>query len=80
MHLAKGLEFRQVIVMACDENVLPDQHRIDTVADEVELDEVYDTECQLFYVACTRARESLTVSGVTPALEFFADMKGGENE
>ena len=79
MHLAKGLEFRQVIVMACDENVLPDQDRMDTVADEVELDEVYDTERQLFYVACTRARESLIVSGVSPASEFFADLKDGEN-
>jgi superfamily I DNA/RNA helicase len=77
MHLAKGLEFRQVIVMACDEEILPDQDRIDTVADEVELDEVYDTERHLFYVACTRAREKLTVSGVSPASEFFADLKGG---
>ena len=80
MHLAKGLEFRKVIVMACDENILPDQDRIDTVADEVELDEVYDTERQLFYVACTRARESLTVSGVAPASEFFADMRGDKND
>ena len=77
MHLAKGLEFRQVIVMACDEEVLPDQDRIDTVADEVELDEVYETERHLFYVACTRAREKLTVSGVTPASEFFADLREG---
>ena len=76
MHLAKGLEFRQVIVMACDDEVLPDQDRIDTVADEVELDEVYDTERHLFYVACTRAREKLIVSGIEPASEFFADLGG----
>ena len=75
MHLAKGLEFRQVIVMACDEEVLLHQDRIDTVADEVELDEVYDTERQLFYVACTRAREKLVVSGVEPTSEFFSDLK-----
>ena len=74
MHLAKGLEFRQVIVMACDDEVLPDQDRIDTVADEVELDEIYETERQLFYVACTRAREKLLVSGIEPASEFFADL------
>jgi len=77
MHLAKGLEFRQVIVMACDDKVLPHQDRIDTVADEVELDEVYDTERHLFYVACTRARERLIVSGVEPASEFFADLAEG---
>ena len=74
MHLAKGLEFRQVIVMSCDEDILPDQDRIDTVADEVELDEVYDTERHLFYVACTRAREKLIVSGVRPESEFIADL------
>jgi mRNA-degrading endonuclease RelE of RelBE toxin-antitoxin system len=75
MHLAKGLEFRQVIVMACDDEVIPDQDRIDTVADEAELDEVYNTERHLFYVACTRAREKLTVSGVAPASEFFSDLR-----
>ena len=78
MHLAKGLEFRQVIVLACDEAVLPDQDRINQVADEAELDEVYETERQLFYVACTRARETLILSGVAPASEFFADLKGDE--
>lgn len=74
MHLAKGLEFRQVIVMACDDQILPDQDRIDTVADEPELDEVYETERHLFYVACTRARERLIISGVEPGSEFIADL------
>ena len=73
MHLAKGLEFRVVVVMAGDEDILPLQERIETVADEDELDEVYETERRLFYVACTRARERLLVSGVKPASEFFAD-------
>lgn len=77
MHLAKGLEFRHVIIMACDSSVLPDQDRINTVADEAELDEVYETERHLFYVACTRAREKLIVSGAAPASEFFADLKTG---
>jgi hypothetical protein len=56
MHLAKGLEFKAVAVMACDDEVLPLQSRIKTVADEAELDDVYETERQLLYVACTRAR------------------------
>lgn len=75
MHLAKGLEFRQVVVMACDDEVLPDQDRIDTVADENELDEVYDTERHLFYVACTRAREGLIISGIEPGSEFIGDLE-----
>lgn len=73
MHLAKGLEYKSVVVMACDDDVLPLQVRIETVADETELDEVQDTERHLFYVACTRARDRLLVSGVEPASEFFAD-------
>lgn len=73
MHLAKGLEYKAVVVMACDDDVLPLQERIETVADETELDEVHDTERNLFYVACTRARDRLLVCGVQPASEFFAD-------
>ncbi len=73
MHLAKGLEFRAVAVMACDDEVLPLQARVAAVADEVELDDVYETERQLLYVACTRARDRLLVSGVEPASEFLAD-------
>ncbi len=74
MHLAKGLEFKIVIVMACDDDVLPLQERIETVADETELDDVYETERHLFYVACTRARDSLFVSGTKPASEFVDDL------
>ena len=57
MHLAKGLEFRAVAVMACDDEVIPRQERIETAADESDLEEVYDTERHLLYVACTRARD-----------------------
>jgi hypothetical protein len=76
MHLAKGLEFKAVAVMACDDAILPLQERIETAATESELDEVYETERHLFYVACTRARDRLLVSGVTPASEFFSDLEG----
>ncbi|RWJ39755.1 MAG: DNA helicase [Mesorhizobium sp.] len=74
MHLAKGLEYKAIAVMACDDNVLPLQERVETVADASELDEVYETERHLFYVACTRARDYLLVSGVDPASEFFSDL------
>lgn len=75
MHLAKGLEFRAVAVMACDDEVLPLQSRIETVADESDLAEVYTTERHLLYVACTRARDHLLVTGVDPASEFLDDLK-----
>ncbi len=64
MHLAKGLEFKAVAVIACDDAVLPLQSRLEAVADETELDEVYETERHLLYVACTRARDRLLISGV----------------
>jgi len=75
MHLAKGLEFSSVAVMACDDEVIPLQQRIETVADEADLAEVYDTERHLLYVACTRARDHLLVtSGDTPS-EFLDDLR-----
>jgi superfamily I DNA/RNA helicase len=75
MHLAKGLEFRAVVVMACDDEVIPLQERIEAVGDDADLQEVYDTERHLLYVACTRARDHLLVTGVAPASEFLDDMK-----
>jgi len=74
MHLAKGLEFRAVAVMACDDEVIPLQERIETVGDDGDLQEVYDTERQLLYVACTRARDHLLVTGTAPASEFLDDL------
>ncbi len=76
MHLSKGLEFRAVAVMACDDEVLPLQARIEAVTDDGDLEEVYDTERHLLYVACTRARDHLLVTGVNPASEFLQDLRG----
>ncbi|MCI0350667.1 MAG: DNA helicase, partial [Acidobacteriales bacterium] len=75
MHLAKGLEFRVVVVMACDDEILPLQERIESVGDDADLQEVYNTEKHLLYVACTRARDHLLVTGVDPASEFLDDLK-----
>ncbi|WP_246787387.1 3'-5' exonuclease [Rhizobium leguminosarum] len=77
MHLAKGLEFRAVLIVACDEGVLPLAARINDVADEFELDEVVATERQLLYVAATRARDHLFVSAVKPGSEFLEDLVQG---
>ncbi len=75
MHLAKGLEFRAVAVMACNDEVLPSQPRIDAMADEADLEDVYRTERHLLYVACTRARDHLLVTGVMPGSEFLEDLR-----
>ena len=75
MHTAKGLEFRAVAVMGCDYNVIPSPERIEDVADESDLVEVMNTERHLLYVALTRARDFLLVTGVDPASEFLDDLE-----
>ena len=78
MHLAKGLEFRAVAVAACDDEVIPLQARIERVGDDADLEEVYGTERHLLYVACTRARDRLLVTGVDPGSEFLDDLLARE--
>ena len=78
MHFAKGLEFRSVVVMACDDEVVPLQERIESLADDADLEEVYNSERQLLYVACTRARDHLLVTGVDPVSEFLDDFLKGD--
>jgi superfamily I DNA/RNA helicase len=77
MHLAKGLEFRAVAIMACDDEVIPLQERIEAIGDDADLAEVYATERQLLYVACTRARDHLLLTAVAPASEFLEDLQTG---
>ena len=63
--------------MACDDEVIPLQSRIDAVSEDSDLDEVYATERHLLYVACTRARDRLLVTGTNPASEFLDDLGMG---
>jgi superfamily I DNA/RNA helicase len=74
MHLAKGLEFRAVVVMACDDEVIPSQERIEQMGDAADLEDIYNTERHLLYVACTRARDHLLVTSTDPASEFLDDL------
>ena len=74
MHDAKGREYRAVAVMACDADVIPSEERLRGGTDERALREIYDTERHLLYVAATRAREKLWLSGCSPASEFLEDL------
>ena len=58
-------------VMACDDEIIPLQERIETVGDDADLQEVYDTERHLLYVACTRARDHLLVTSVDRRRNFL---------
>ena len=78
MHVAKGLEFRAVVVAACDDEIIPLQSRIEEVVDDADLEDVYDTERHLLYVACTRARDHLLVTGVEPSSEFLDDLRSAQ--
>ena len=80
MHGAKGLEFRAVSVIACDEDVLPDPVRMAAIGDLAELETAYETERHLLYVACTRARDRLLVSGIAPGSEFLDDLQGASTQ
>lgn len=79
MHLAKGLEYRAVGVIACDDEVIPSQERIEEVSEDSDLEEVYQTERHLLYVACTRARDRLLVTAVEPGSEFLEDLLANTN-
>ena len=52
---------------------LPSPEHIKTISDKADLGEVYNPKRHLLYVACTRAREQLSISGVDPASEFLDD-------
>ncbi|WP_428924721.1 3'-5' exonuclease [Marinibacterium sp. SX1] len=74
MHDAKGAEFRAVAVAGLNHDVLPDNARLLVALDEAQLDEVMATERHLLYVAATRARDFLWLSGTEPVSEFLADL------
>jgi hypothetical protein len=61
-----------------DDEIIPLQDRIETVGDDADLQEVYDTERHLLHVACTRACDHLLVAGVTPVSEFLDDFTKGQ--
>ena len=54
---------------------IPLQERIQSVAADADLEEVYNTERHMLYVACTRARDHLLVTSVEPASEFLDDLR-----
>jgi ATP-dependent exoDNAse (exonuclease V) beta subunit len=56
----------------------PCKSAIETVGDDPDLQEVYDTKRHLLYVACTRARDYLLVTGVAPVSEFLQRLHEGQ--
>jgi hypothetical protein len=65
--------------LACDADVIPLQERIETVSDGSDLEEIYNTERHLLYVACTSAPDFLLVTSTAPESESLADMEPGQS-
>ena len=74
MHKAKGLEFREVAILGCDDGTLPDEERLLEATDEAAIDEIMATERHLLYVAFSRAREWVWLSSSGRPSEFIADL------
>nr|WP_244888472.1 3'-5' exonuclease [Roseovarius tolerans] len=74
MHEAKGAEYRAVAVLALDQDIVPLEERLMSANNEARLDEIMNTERHLLYVAASRARDHLWMSGVKPVSEFLEDV------
>lgn len=74
MFEAKGLEYRAAAVIACDSDVIPSPDRLAEADLIAGLEEIYDTERNLLYVACTRARDYLLITSAGTPSELLLDM------
>ena len=71
MHRAKGLEFKAVLVMGCDDKLLPMRSVMGRLSDAADRDAFVEQEQRLLYVACTRGRERLLVTHTCPKSRFL---------
>lgn len=71
MHRAKGLEFKVVFVVDCNQGVVPYSYTLSKLRDQGDYDAAYARERQLLYVAITRARDEVFVTSVGKPSEFL---------
>lgn len=74
MHRAKGLEFKVVLVLGCDDGVLPNRAAFQGIDDPVEVEEAIERERNLLYAAMTRARDGLVLTWVRNPSRFVAEL------
>ena len=70
----KGLEYRSVAIIGCDEDQFPNAKKLNELGDGSDFDEFLTLEKNSLYVAMTRARDSLLVSGITPGSPFLEEL------
>jgi len=61
VHRAKGRQWPRVVVVACDEGVLPHRNALNALPDAVAAGEGVEAERRIAYVAFTRATEELSI-------------------
>lgn len=72
IHASKGLEFKNVFILGLNEDVFPSA-RISQIDDDKKQKEKMEEERRLAYVAITRAKEKLFISGAR-GTNFIADV------
>ncbi|MBX3142097.1 MAG: AAA family ATPase [Trueperaceae bacterium] len=71
MHRSKGLQFRAVVVMGAEAGIVPLEKALRKQVDEPARRAFLEQERNLLYVACTRVRERLLVTGVGERSAFL---------
>lgn len=71
MHRAKGLEFRAVAVLGCESGQVPSGFARSKIEDIGDIEDFENIERNLLYVACTRAREFLLITGCPKLSELL---------
>jgi len=66
--------FTHVIIDEAQDISVPELRLVAALAGDRALEEIYATERHLLYVAATRARDFLWISGCDPLLEFVEDL------
>jgi superfamily I DNA/RNA helicase len=70
----KGLEYRSVAIIGCDEDQFPNSKKLNELGDGSDFDEFLTLEKNSLYVAMTRARDNLLVSGIMPGSPFLEEL------
>ncbi len=71
----KGLEYKAVAIFGCDEDQFPNEEDLQNCGDQSDQDNYLVIEKNLLYVAMTRAREELYISGIFPGSPFLSEIK-----
>jgi len=78
MHRAKGLEFRAVLLIGCNADLLPHPLALRDAVDPKDREDAEAQERRLLYVAMTRARDELAVTWARTPSPFLAPLIAGD--